>query len=620
MAGGYIGKVLRIDLTTQRMMLQTFSDETLRSYIGGSGLGARILYDETTNETDPLGPDNRLIFLTGPLVGTRALNFGRYHIVTRSPLTGLFGEANSGGSFGPAMKRSGYDGFIVTGKSESPVYLFVDEGKAELRDATRLWGKDTYEVDALLKAELGDAITTCSIGQGGENLVRFAAIMNDGVDGRCAARCGVGAVMGSKKLKAIALRGTLRPLVADDAGLKASVKHWAPIMRKNTEEMGLYGTSGGAEGAEAVGELPVRNWTAGRFAGAEKISGRTMASTILKKRFFCSQCVIGCGRTIHVKEGLYQGVEGGGPEYETVGMLGSNCMVQNLEAVAKANELCNRWGIDTISTGSAIGFAMEAYERGLITQQQTGGLAVTWGDPDVLIAMVRKIAFREDIGYLLGEGIQRAAAALGGTAPEFAVHVRGLDFPAHDPRHVYSTGLQYATSARGACHLSAFTHDFDGNTTMPELGYSEPLDPFDPKGKGEFVAKFQNLSCQFDSLTGCKFSIYGLTNQTIATIVQWLNMVTGWDVTADEFLETGSRIFNLKRMYNVRLGQSRKDDVLPPRILTHMRGEGGSASTLPPLGLMLSEFYAYRGWDEFGIPKKETLEKLGLAGYSSERQ
>jgi aldehyde:ferredoxin oxidoreductase len=492
------------------------------------------------------------------------------------------------------------------------VYLFVDDGTAELRDASSLWGKDTYEVDSLLKAELGEKTTTCAIGQGGENLVRFAAIMNNGVDGRCAARCGAGAVMGSKNLKAIALKGSQKPAVANEAALRESVKHWAPIMKKNTEEMGLYGTSGGVEGAEAAGEIPIRNWAAGRFAGAEKISGRTMAKTILKKRYFCGQCIIGCGRTIHVTEGPYKGVEGGGPEYETVGMLGTNCMVENLEAVAKANELCNRYGIDTISTGSSIAFAMEAYERGLISRQQAGGLAITWGDPDVLIEMVRKIAFREDVGHLLAEGIQRAAAGLGETAAEFAVHVRGLDFPAHDPRNVYSTGLQFATSPRGACHLSSFTHDFDGNCRMPELGYSEALDRFDPKGKGELVAKFQNLMSQFDSLTGCKFTLYGLTDQSITTIVQWLNLVTGWDVTVEEFLETGSRIFNLKRMYNVRLGQSRKDDTLPPRILTHMRGAGEAAHTLPPLGLMLSDFYAYRGWDEFGIPTKETLDKLGL--------
>jgi len=533
--------------------------------------------------------------------------------VTKSPLTGSFGEANSGGSFGPAIKRSGYDGFVFSGRAKKPVYLFVENGTAALRDASHLWGKDTYEVDSILKAELGETTTTCAIGQGGENLVKFAAIMNDGVDGRCAARCGVGAVMGSKNLKAIALKGSLKPAVADDPGLKESVKHWAPIMRKNTEEMGLYGTSGGVEGAEALGEIPIRNWAAGTFEGAEKISGRTMAKTILKKRFFCSQCVIGCGRTIHVTEGPYKGVEGGGPEYETVGMLGSNCLVENLEAVAKANELCNRWGIDTISTGSAIAFAMEAYERGLISRQQAGGLAITWGDPDVLVEMVRKIAFREDVGHLLGEGITSAAAALGGLAAEFAVHVRGLDFPAHDPRNVYSTGLQFATSARGACHLSSFTHDFEINCTMPELGYTEIPDRFGQEGKGEFVAKFQDLACQFDSLTGCKFTVYGLTDQTIKTIVQWLNMVTGWDVTVEEFLRTGSRIFTLKRMYNVRLGQSRKDDTLPPRILTHMRGAREAANTLPPLGRMLSEFYAYRGWDEFGIPKKDTLEKLGLS-------
>jgi len=616
MAGGYIGKVLRVDLTQGKTTVQTFSEETLRKYIGGSGLGARILYDETTPETDPLGPENPLIFMTGPLTGTRAVNFGRHQVVTKSPSTGAYGEANSGGTWGANLKRAGYDGIVFTGKAKKPVYVFINNGDVKIKDAEHLWEKDTYEVDEILKAELGPKVVTASIGQAGENLVKFAAIMNDGAEGRAAGRCGVGAVMGSKNLKAIAVCGNIQPYIAREEEFKASVKDWAVKIRNNTNDaLGQFGTSVGLVSVEALGNLPIKNWSKGRFEeGAKKICGQAMAESILTKRYHCAQCVIGCGRTVHVKEGPFAGVEGGGPEYETLGMLGSNCLIDNIEAIAKGNELCNRYGLDTISTGSTIAFAMECYEKGIITKDQLGGLELKWGDPHAMVKMIEKIALRQDVGYVLAEGTRIASQMLGGIAAEFAVHVRGLEFPAHDPRACYSTGLEFATSNRGACHLSSFTHDFEFGGGLPEdLGYEGNLDRFDVKGKGEYIATMQNLMCMFDSLTGCKFVIFGLGDKTVSTMVEWLNMATGWDVTKEEFMETGARIFNLKRMYNIRHGQSRKDDVLPPRILTHMRGEGGAADTLPHIGYLLNEFYKYRGWDETGIPKEETLEKLGLA-------
>ncbi len=613
MAHGYMGKVLRVDLTTGQVTTQTFSEDVLRNYIGGSGLGAKILYEETDQFTDPLGPENRLIFMTGPVVGTKAIDSGRYHVVTKSPLTGIFGESNSGGTFGTILKHAGYDGIIFFGKAQDPVYLWIDEGVVELRDAKQLWGRDTYEVDEILKEDLGKDVVTCSIGIAGERLVRIASIMNDGVDGRAAGRTGVGAVMGSKLLKAIAVRGTKKPPVADEVALDKLSKSKAGVISKNTDGMGKYGTSGGLEGSEAIGNLPIKNWSQGNFPGAATINGVYMAETILTKRYFCDKCVIGCGRTIHVKEGEYETVEGGGPEYETLGVMGSNCLVDDIEAVALANELCNRYGLDTISTGAVTAFAMEAYEKGIITKEEAGGLEINWGDPDVLIAMVKKIAVREDIGYLLGEGVEIAADTLGGVAPEFAVHVKGLPFPAHDPRNAVGTGLQFATSARGACHLSSFTHDFEVNSTFPELGYDTSPDRWETKGKAEFVAKFQNAMGVFDSLIFCKFIVYGLGDEIIKTMLDTVNSVTGWDMTFDEFMLTGERIFNLKRMYNNREGITRKDDNLPPRIRSHRRGTGGAADNLPHIGYMLSEYYEYRGWDEFGIPTKETLERLELA-------
>jgi len=612
MVKGYMNQVLRVDLTTGKITTQVFREEDLRKYIGGSGLGTKILFDETDQFTDPLGPENRLIFMTGPIVGTKAVNSGRYHVVTKSPLTGIFGEADSGGTFGPALKRAGFDGIVFTGKAEHPVYLWLNNGIAEIREAESLWGRDTYEVDRILKKELGKDIVTCSIGQAGEKLVRIASIMNDGVDGRPAARCGVGAVMGSKLLKAIAVRGNLPVPVANDTEMSALVKKGAPVIVKNTA-WAKYGTANGIQGSEQIGNLPVRNFSQGNFAGVATINGYYMADTILTKRYYCEKCVMGCGRTVEVKEGKYKTVEGGGLEYETIGLMGSNCLIDDICALAKANELCNRYGIDTISTGSAIAFAMEAYEKGIITKDMTGGLELKWGDPDVLVALVEKIAFRKDIGNLLAEGTAKAAKTLGGLATEFAIHVKGLDFPAHDPRNAVGTGLQFATSARGACHLSSFTHDFEIGATFPELGYSKSPDRWELKGKGEFISKFQNAMGMFDSLIFCKFIVYGLGDEIIKTMLGWVNASTGWDMSFDEFMLTGERIFNLKRLYNVKHGISRKDDTLPPRILNHKRGTGGAADNLPHLGLMLSEYYQCRGWDEFGIPTDSTLQRLGLA-------
>jgi aldehyde:ferredoxin oxidoreductase len=612
MVKGYMGKVLRVDLSTGLITTQAFSEDVLRKYIGGSGLGTKILYEETDAATDPLGPENLLIILTGPIVGTKAVNSGRHHVVTRSPLTSVIGESDSGGTFGAELKRAGYDGVIFKGKARKPLYLWINDGDVQLCDASQLWGRDTYEVDEILKQDLGKDIVTCSIGVAGERLVRFASIMNDGVDGRAAGRTGVGAVMGSKLLKAIAVRGTQEVPVADQKALDRILKERGKVMTKNSEGMGKYGTSGGLEGSEAIGNLPIRNWSQGNFAGAATINGVYMAKTILTRRYFCEKCVIGCGRTVEVKEGAFKTIEGGGPEYETCGLIGSNCLIDSIEAIALANELCNRLGLDTISTGSMIAFAMEAYERGIITKEMAGGLEINWGDPEVLIAMVKKIGNREDIGYLLGEGPVIAADTLGGVAPEFAVHVKGLPFPAHDPRNAVGTGLQFATSARGACHLSSFTHDFEVDCTFPELGYPKSPDRWETKGKGRFVATFQNAMGMFDSLIFCKFIVYGLADDKIKTMLDTVNAVTGWDMTFDEFMLTGERIFNLKRLYNNRLGISRKDDILPPRIRSHRRGTGGAADNLPHIGYLLSEYYQERGWDEFGIPTQETLARLEL--------
>ncbi len=611
MAGGYVGKILHINLTDGEVHEGRVKESVLRSYIGGSGLAARILFDETGRRTDPLGPENILIFMTGPLTGTEVPLSGRHEVVAKSPLTGIYGESDVGGSWGEELKKAGYDGVIVRGKAERPVYIWVNDGHVELRRADHLWGLDTYETDESIRQETDrDATVTC-IGPAGERLARIAAIMSDGIHGRAAARCGLGAVMGSKNLKAIAVKGEGSVEVAKPEDLGKSIRESSPMIVENAKSLHEYGTSGGMTLIEYVGDLPIKNWREGSWPeGAEKLSGITMASTILVGRYYCRRCIIGCGRRVRIKGGRYGDVEGAGPEYETLAMLGAACLIDDLEAVVKANDLCNRYGLDTISTGAVIAFAMEAYEYGLITEKDTGGISLEWGDPEAMIKMVEMIGRREGLGWLLGEGVKIASERIGGFSSEFAIHVKGLELPAHDPRAYYSQGLSYATSNRGACHLQSLSHIFERNVTLPDLGYPEILERHSVKGKGEFVAKTQNLMCMLDSLKVCKFILFGGVKPS--NLVKWLAYVTGWNINLEEFMRIGERIYNLKRLYNVREGCSRKDDTLPPRILTHRRGSGGSPNNLPPLGEMLSDYYKYRGWNEMGIPTKEKLLELNL--------
>jgi aldehyde:ferredoxin oxidoreductase len=595
----------------EKFSRETIKESLLRRYIGGSGLAAKILFDETNAETDPLSPNNLLIFMTGPVTASKVPLSGRYHVVSKSPLTGIYGESDSGGSWGPELKKAGYDGIIVRGRASKPVYLWICDGQAELRNAEHLWGVDTYDVDELIKEETDHKAVTACIGPAGEKIARIAAIMNDGKYGRAAGRCGLGAVMGYKRLKAISVLGTGSVEIADSKALGNSVKELASFIVENAKSQHDYGTSGGLTSMEYLGDLPIRNWLQGSWEeGAEKISGQTMAKTILSGRYYCSGCIIGCGREVKFESAKYGKVEGAGPEYETLAMLGANCFIDDLEAVAKANELCNRYGLDTISTGAVIAFAMEAYESGLITKEDAGGVSLTWGDAEAMIEMVEKIGKREGLGWLLGEGVKIASQKTGGFSAEFAIHVKGMELPAHDPRAYYSQGLSYATSNRGACHLQSLSHIFERSVTLPDLGFPEVQERHSVERKGELVVKAQDVMCMLDSMKVCKFILFGGIKPS--QLVNWLNWVTGWDMDLEEFMRTGERIYNLKRLYNVREGMSRKDDVLPSRMLTRRRVEGGSPDNLPPLGELLAQYYSHREWDEMGMPKQEKLKKLGL--------
>jgi aldehyde:ferredoxin oxidoreductase len=607
MLGGYMGRFLRVDLTTRRIADETIPEATLRAYIGGSGLGARLLFDETTRTTDPLGPENRLLFLTGPLTGTTIPTSGRHAVVAKSPL-GIWGEADCGGTFGYELKRAGIDGIIFEGQADHPVYLLIADGTASLENARDMWGRDTFETQDILRARHGDRLVVTCIGPGGERLAPIAAILNDGRNARPAARGGLGAVMGSKRLKAIAVTGTRRPVVVHDDKLRPLVKQMAFHIKEKTQSFRDYGTAGGVLTSAAIGDMPIQNWRRGTWReGIEKLSGQAMAETILTGRYFCKACTIGCGREIEVKDGPYAGVKGAGPEYETLAGLGSMCLVDDLKAVSKANELCNRYGIDTMSTGAVIAFAIEAFERGLLRPSDVDGLDLSWGNAATVIALVEKIGKREGIGDLLANGVRFMAKKLGGEAYKFALEVKGLELGYHDPRSLSSLAPAYATYSRGACHRS-YSHYLERNP-LPELGFEKPLDRHATERKGIAAAVMQDYGGLYNSLKLCQFIMRGVTVQEV---VDCLNHVTGWDMDIAEFMRSGERASNLKRLYNIRLGMSRKDDTLPYRILNEALPDGGAANYLPNLDAMLDEHYEYRGWTQDGVPTRARLEALGL--------
>jgi aldehyde:ferredoxin oxidoreductase len=610
---GYTGKILYIDLTHHKGRVEDLNEKRALRFIGGSGLGTKFLFEMTDERTDPLGPENPLVFMTGPFTGTAVPLSGRHAVVSRSSLTGILGESDVGGTWGANLKKAGFDAIIVTGASTKPLYLWVRNGQWEIRDSSHLWGKDTYEVDPLLKTETHEKAVVSAIGQAGENQVPLAAIMTDGKDGRAAGRCGMGAVMGSKNLKAIVVYGTGSVPVSDPESVAGLHKQFGAQIAQTAESLRKYGTSGGLSTFETMGVLPLQNW---KFVGrweesAQKINGITMADTLLTGRYHCDQCILGCGRKVKVKSGPYAGAEGAGPEFETLALLGSNCLIDNLEALCFANELCNRFGLDTISTGGVIAFAMEAYERGLIDRRDAGGIELKWGSPEALVETIRMIALRKGLGETLGKGLKKASEELGRNSVEFAMHVKGLGLPAYDPRGYNGSALAYATSARGACHLSGLTHAFERVMKCPEVGIPEPIDRFQVEGKAALAAKSQNLMGMMDSLKLCKFILFG--GITVTHIIKWYQDVTGGEMTADQFGKTGERIFNLKRLYNVLMGISRKDDTLPLRSLTSKRVGKGITPNLPPLGQMLGEYYEYRGWSEEGIPTPEKLAELGLS-------
>ncbi len=607
---GYHGRILEVDLSSGSMKDRTIEDSDAELFFLGSGLSARILLEETDPDLDPLSPENPLIFMRGLFNGTPVPGSPKICLSAKSPLTGIWGEAAAGGHWSAAFSFTGYDGVIFNGAAEKPVYLLLDDGRAVLNPADHLVGKDTFETEELLKKELGADVEVACIGPAGERGSLIASVMFGGPVARAAGRCGMGTVMGIKNLKAFVVRGEQKVPLYDEAGLKALIKSQVKDIMANAKSLSDFSTAGGVEAVEFWGDLPIKNWYLGSWAeGATKTCGQTFLPTTKVKSYYCYKCPIGCGKIVQVTEGPYAPLYGHGPEYETCAGFGAMCLVDDYEAVIAANEACNRLGLDTISASAVVAFALEAFEQGLLTKDDIG-FEAPWGDGMAVLKLTQLIGKVEGIGKLLSQGVKRAAEELGPKAEEFAVHTKGLEYPMHDPRAFVSMGCNYATANRGACHLEALSYFLGRGIPLADLGYTEAPDPHTTEGKARICYEMQNFQGIFNPLGLCKFLF--LARVGPAMIAGWIKAATGWDYDCDRVMETGERLFNLKRLYNVRLGCSRKDDVLPPRLFAHARPDGKAAGVLPHLGKMLDEYYAFRGWTEYGIPTRDKLAGLGL--------
>ena len=609
---GLMGKILRVNLTEGKISEEEISEEMAIRFLGGRGLASRYLFDETIPGIDAFGPDNKLIFMTGLLTGTPSPSASRYSVVTKSPLTNIWTQSSSGGRWGVDLKHSGFDGIIFEGSSERPVCLVIDDGKAELRDATDIWGKNICETTQLLKGTLGERFNVAGIGLAGENLVKYAAIIND--LHRAAGRCGVGAVMGSKRLKAIAVRGTQKIEIADREVFQKVARKQFELLDESILSAGLkgYGTNLVLDMVNVCGGLPTRNWQTGVCSYSEEVNGEALSEKILVKYTGCFACPIECGRDSEIRNGPYAGHKGEGPEYETVGTFGPMCDVSDLEAIAMAGYLCNDYGLDTISCGSTIAFTMECFEKGILTKKDTGGMEIHFGDSETMIALVQKIAKREGIGNLLAEGTRIMAQKLGQGSERFAMHVKGLELPCYDSRAAKITGLAYATANRGGDHITAYV---EGPTFLASpflvIEDSEIEDPLrENPEEAKVVKDLEDALTVFDAAGCCKFMGLSLDAKEWSDIIK---AITGWEFGVEEFRKTGERIYNLERAFNVREGLTRTDDTLPKRLLEEPLPEGPAEGHINDLDSLLDPYYEFRDWDiTTGKPSKEKLRELGL--------
>jgi aldehyde:ferredoxin oxidoreductase len=613
---GAHGEILRVNLSEGKISREKIPQNLFDKFLTGAGLATHYLYHEVPKGAEPLGPENELILMTGALTGTTAPSTGRFNWVFKSPLTNIWAQSNSAGFWGVDFKKTGFDGIIFQGVSSRPVYLVVTEENAELRDAAHLWGKGVFETTKLIKKELGEKYNVDCIGIAGENLVRYASIMND--LHRAAGRCGGGAVMGSKRLKAIAVLGKKPVKIANPSAFAEVAKKQFELLDQSMFKVTLetFGTNAVIDLVNVRGGFPTKNWQTCVFPQIEEINAQALSEKVLSAPLGCFACPLKCGRGSEIRRGKYKGAKGEGPEYETVGTLGGQCQVTDMETITKGHYLCNDYGLDTISTGATIAFAMECYEKGILTKSDTGGLELDFGNADVVIELIHKIAKREGIGNLLAEGTRRIAQKLGKGCDRFAIHVKGLELPAYDSRAVQITGLAYAVANRGGDHITAF---IQGPAfldipflVIPDSRINDVL-VADPE-EVHVLVELENVMAALDTLGACKFMGFCVSSE------EWVKLVEhclGRECTYDDLVKIGERAYNLARVFNVREGITRADDTLPPRLLEEPLPEGPAAGKVNEnLPAMLDKYYELRGWDKAtGKPTPEKLKELGLEEY-----
>lgn len=588
---GWTGKILDINLTDGKTETIPLDMQVARLFLGGRGLGARLLWDLVGPEVEPLSPENALIFTTGPITASGSQTSNRFNVSSKSPLTGTILHSNSGGWWGMQFKRTGYDALIVRGRAETPLMIEVTPDGVALKDAAHLWGKGVFETTKALGQDRNRRNVLC-IGPAGENLVHFAAIMND--KERSLARGGPGAVMGSKNLKAIVVSGTHKNKPADQDQFKFLLYETGKLLKASpltSQALPEFGTAVIMNVINEIGALPTRNFQQGQFENADKISGEAITEDILVKNQACWACPITCTRITETDHGH----EGEGPEYETTWAFGAQCAIDDLHTIAEANYLCNDLGLDTISMGNTIGCAMELVEKGLLDAN------LGFGKADRLLELIRDTAYRRGLGAELAQGSYRMAQEHG--APQLSMSVKKLEMPAYDPRGMQGQGLVFATGNRGACHET-------GNMLGPEvLAVPRLIDRFATQGKAGIVSFHQDSAAVIDSLVYCKFAGLAVAEEFFA---RTLSAVTGENFTADDLMMVGERVWNLERLYNLREGFTKEDDTLPDRMLNEPLPDGPSQGFTVKLAPMLEEYYAFRGWDQNGVPKPEKLEQLSL--------
>jgi len=615
MVAGYFGKVLRVNLSGGKISADEHDEDFYRRYYGGSALIAYYLLREVGAGVDALSPGNRLVFAAGPVTGVPIAGAGRNSVGAKSPLNGAYGQAEVGGFWGAELRHAGWDAIVVEGKAEHPVYIWIEDDRVEIRDARHLWGKTTLEVQKLIQKELGSrAIRVAQTGPAGENQVRFACVVND--INHAAGRSGMGAVMGSKNLRAIAVRGHQKVELADEKAVNALARWLRDDLKTNRMAVGFSqnGTAGGLTAFSAMGNLPTRNFQQGHFEGAEKIGGQAINEQILVSRGGCFACPIRCKPHVGVNGRYEVDPVYGGPEYETLGSLGSSCGVDNLEAIARGNQQCGAYGMDTISTGVTIAFAMECFEKGILTEKDTGGLKLRFGDADMMLELIELVARREGIGAVLADGSARAADVIGNGAAEFAMQVKGQEVPMHEPRCKAGLGMGYAISPTGAdhCHNIHDTGYVMRIGSGPRaMGILETL-PSQDLSAGKVRMQLYGSLWQhaLNCLVFCQFVPFASDRMTAL-----LNGITGWNSNLWELMKLGERFITMARAFNVREGKGKADDFLPKRFLTPFESGPleGVAIKQDELSTAVETYYGMVGWDSEGRPTRPKLEELGVS-------